>query len=225
MDERFERQADLVPQERLRELGATVIGVGAVGRQVALQLTAIGVRQIGLIDFDTVEATNITTQGYRAGDIGCAKVEATAAALRQLDPDVEVRPVQDRFRPRHETGEAVFCCVDSISARQAIWNSAGHLCGFWADGRMLGETIRVLTVAGQEGREHYPATLFEQSEAFVGRCTARSTIYAASITAGLMVHQFTRWLRGLPTDADVLLNLLAGEWNVLPETAAQAAEC
>ena len=225
MGERFERQADLVPQERLQDLSVTVIGVGAVGRQVALQLTAIGVRQISLIDFDTVEATNITTQGYRAGDVGCAKVEATAAALRQLDPDVDVRPVQDRFRPRHEIGEAVFCCVDSISARQAIWNSAGQLCGYWADGRMLGETMRVLTAAGQNGREHYPTTLFDQSEALVGRCTARSTIYAASITAGMMVHQFTRWLRGLPTDADVLLNLLAGEWNVLPETAAQAVEC
>ena len=90
---------------------------------------------------------------------------------------------------------------------------------------MLGETLRGLTVAGQNGREHYPTTLFDQSEALVGRCTARSTIYAASITAGMMVHQFTRWLRGLPTDADVLLNLLAGEWNVLPETAAQAVEC
>ncbi len=29
-----------------------------------------------------------------------------------------------------------------------------------------------------------------------------------------MLHQFTRWLRGLKTDPDVLLNLLAGEWSV-----------
>ena len=225
MTERFERQADLVPQERLRELTTSVIGVGAVGRQVALQLAAIGVRQISLIDFDVVEPTNITTQGYRAGDVGCPKVEATAAALRQLDPDVDVRCIPDRFRPRHETGEAVFCCVDSISARQAIWHSAADRCGFWSDGRLLGETLRVLTVADGSGREHYPTTLFDQSEAQAGRCTARSTIYAASITAGLMLHQFTRWLRGLPTDADLLLNLLAGEWNVLAEAAAQEPAC
>ena len=41
--DRFARQQDLVPQDRLAELNATVIGVGAIGRQVALQLAAIGV--------------------------------------------------------------------------------------------------------------------------------------------------------------------------------------
>jgi molybdopterin-synthase adenylyltransferase len=34
------------------------------------------------------------------------------------------------------------------------------------------------------------------------------------ITAGLMREQFTRWLRGLPVDADTYLNLLAGEMQV-----------
>ena len=29
------------------------------------------------------------------------------------------------------------------------------------------------------------------------------------VAAGLMLHQFTRWLRGLPTDFDLSLNLLA----------------
>jgi sulfur carrier protein ThiS adenylyltransferase len=28
----------------------------------------------------------------------------------------------------------------------------------------------------------------------------------------MMVHQFTRWLRGIPIDRDTSLNLLAGEW-------------
>ena len=58
-----------------------------------------------------------------------------------------------------------------------------------------------------------PRTLFPQAEATRGSCTSRSTIYAASIAAGLMVHQFTRWLRGLPADNDTLINLLASEWS------------
>jgi sulfur carrier protein ThiS adenylyltransferase len=45
----------------------------------------------------------------------------------------------------------------------------------------------------------------------IGFGTARSTIYAASIAAGMMLHQFTRWLRGLTTDDDLSLNLLASE--------------
>jgi len=211
---RFPRQQDLVPQDRLAEIRATVIGVGAVGRQVALQLAAIGVRQLQIVDFDVVDRTNITTQGYSVADVGQMKVDATKAAIARLDPTVEVEAVCDRFRSSLAIGQAVFSAVDSISARSVIWRSASRRCEFWSDGRMLSEVLRVLAVAGEQGRAHYPTTLFAQSEAQQGSCTARSTIYAASITAGLMVHQFTRWLRRLPIDPDTTVNLLAGEYAV-----------
>jgi sulfur carrier protein ThiS adenylyltransferase len=212
--DRFARQDDLVPQAALQGAKVTVIGVGAVGRQVALQLASVGARHIQLVDFDAVEPTNVTTQGYLTADVGQAKVEATAAAIRRIDESVQVEKVFDRYRPALEIGAAVFCCVDSISARSAIWRSAGGRCRFWADGRMLGEVLRVLTVVDEHGRDHYPTTLFPQAEAQAGRCTARSTIYAAAITAGLMLHQFTRWLRRLPVDPDIGVNLLASELTV-----------
>jgi len=204
----------LVPRQRLAATQATVIGVGAIGRQVALQLAAIGTRRIQLIDFDRVEATNVTTQGYLAADVGQAKVLATATALQQIEPEVEVQVVEDRYRPKCPLGDAVFCCVDSISARTAIWRSASNRCQFWADGRMLGEVIRVLAASDTTGFARYADTLFPQADAQRGNCTSRSTIYAASIAAGIMVHQFTRWLRGIPVDLDTTLNLLAGEWAV-----------
>jgi molybdopterin-synthase adenylyltransferase len=76
---------------------------------------------------------------------------------------------------------------------------------------MLGEVIRVLAAANSQDWAHYVTTLFPESQAQSGRCTAQSTIYAASIAAGLMVHQFTRWLRGLTVEPDTTLNLLASE--------------
>jgi molybdopterin-synthase adenylyltransferase len=211
---RFVRQQELVPRERLRNVKTTVIGVGAIGRQVALQLAAIGAPQIQLVDFDVVDPTNVTTQGYLSADIGEPKVLATAEAIRRIDPDIEVEKINDRYRPKQAIGEAVFCCVDSITVREAIWRSASRRCRFWSDGRMMGEVLRVLTAGDPAGREYYPQTLFAQAEAQSGRCTSRSTIYAASITAGLMLHQFTRWLRQMPLDQDISLNLLASEWSV-----------
>jgi sulfur carrier protein ThiS adenylyltransferase len=109
----------------------------------------------------------------------------------------------------------VFCCVDSITSRGDLWRSAGRRASFFADGRMLGETMRVLAVADSANRQHYPTTLFAQSEAQQGSCTSRSTIYTASIAAGLLVQQFTRWLRELPVDRDVSLNLLSSELTAL----------
>lgn len=210
-EDRFARQTALVPQDRLKDLLVSVVGVGAIGRQVALQLAAIGVPRLQLIDFDQVDWTNVTTQGYLAADVGRPKVSATSEAIRRLDPAIQVDLVQDRYRAKLEIGAAVFCGVDSISARAAIWRSTQPRCQFWADGRMLGETIRVLASTSHEGRRHYTDSLFPASQAQTGSCTSRSTIYAASIAAGLMVHQFTRWLRQLPVDHDTTLNLLAGE--------------
>ena len=208
---RFARQEELVPQAVLENLQASVIGIGAIGRQVALQLAALGVKRLQLIDFDQVESTNVTTQGYLARDVGQAKVHAAACAVREIEPALELTLVQDRYRPKMTVGDAVFCCVDSISARAAIWRSAGNACRFWCDGRMLGEVIRVLSVAERAGRHHYAGTLFNQSEAQLGHCTARGTIYTAAIAAGLMLHQFARWLRRQPIDADLSFNLLASE--------------
>ena len=210
---RFTRQRDLVPAARLAKITATVIGVGAIGRQLALQLAAIGVPRLQLIDFDTVDATNVTTQGYWASDVGQAKVDATAEHARRIEPSLEVERIIDRFRPRQSVGAAVFCCVDSIAARGAIWRSVAQRCEFWADGRMLGEVLRILAASEPADRAHYSGTLFAPAEAQQGSCTARSTIYAASIAAGLLTHQFTRWLRDLPIDRDASFNLLAGEYT------------
>jgi molybdopterin-synthase adenylyltransferase len=211
MNDRFERQRDLVPWDRLADLTATIIGVGAVGRQVALQLAAIGVPRLQLIDFDRVELTNVTTQGYLQGDVGQLKIDATRRAVEAIDGAIGLDTICDRFRPKQTVGEAVFCCVDSISARASIWRSIKHRHRFWVDARMLGEVIRILVAVGRDDGQRYDTTLFAQDEALTGHCTARSTIYAASITAGLMVHQFARWLRGVPVDIDATMDLLAGE--------------
>jgi len=139
-----------------------------------LQLAAIGTPTIQLIDFDQVDATNITTQGYYASDIGQPKVEATTEAIHRLDPAIKVETIQDRYRPKLKTGQAIFCCVDSISARTAIWRTAATRTDFWTDGRMQGETIRILTANDEASRTHYATTLFNQSQAKVGIFTSKS---------------------------------------------------
>ena len=209
------RQRSILPPEALAEVSATVIGVGAVGRQVALQLAAVGVPRIQLVDFDVVEPVNLAAQGYLEADLGSLKVEATAMVCRQINSEVEIVAERDRFRrSRTQVGNVLFCCVDSIDTRKVIWEAVSDRVKFFVDGRMSAEVIRVLAVADEEGRRSYPTTLFPGTEAFVGSCTARSTIFAANICAGLMVSQFSRWLRKMPVDVDLTLNLLASEMTV-----------
>ncbi len=98
-----------------------------------------------------------------------------------------------------------------------MWRCLRRRIKLLIDTRMNGETIRLLTADPSKSRHSYESTLFAQGDAHAGTCTAKSTIYAASIVAGLAVHQFTRWLRDMPLDSDFTLNLLASELNVTGE--------
>jgi sulfur carrier protein ThiS adenylyltransferase len=218
------RQRQIVPSEKLAACHAVVIGVGAVGRQVALQLSAIGVSHLTLIDHDVVGVENLAPQAYWPQDIGHLKVLATAALCRQIHPEGRVETVAERFRRSMvrslaaladaNTHLVVFACVDSIATRGLIWQAVKNTAGFVVDGRMNAEVIRVLAVAQPASEAYYPTTLFAPEEAVVGSCTARSTVYTASIAAGLMLGQFTKWLRGLPVERDLMLNLLSAELTV-----------
>lgn len=214
MNDRFSRQADIVPRHRILDCKATVIGVGAIGRQVALQLTAIGVPQLQIIDFDSVEISNLSTQGYLQKNIGQSKVDATAEFCREMNPDMNVEVIFERFKRSIPIGNCVFVCVDSIGTRRHIWDAVKEKTSFWCDGRMSAEVLRVVTACDAESREYYPQTLFTAEQAHAGPCTAKTTIYCANIAAGFMLAQFTKYLRLLPVDPDIQVNLLASEINV-----------
>ena len=213
-NERYNRQRDIVPAERVAQCKATVVGVGAIGRQVALQLAAIGIPWLQLIDFDKVEWSNLASQGYLEGDMGKLKVNATLELCWRINATGQIHVVPERFRRSMEIGNVVFCCVDRIDVRRLIWESVKDRASFFVDGRMSAEVLRILTACDAKSREHYPATLFNAEEAFVGPCTAKTTIYCANIAAGLMLAQFTKYLRQLPIDPDVQLNVLTSEINV-----------
>ncbi len=214
LPQRDARQRDIVPPDRLAACQAMVVGVGAIGRQVALQLAAMGVPDLRLIDPDEVEVVNLACQGYLDEDLGRAKVHATAELCRQINPQVQVRTEVARFRRSMDVGNCLFCCVDDIEVRQRIWQAANGRIQFFADGRIGAEVLRVLAAADVESRKHYPTTLFASAEAYQGACTAKSTIFTANIAAGLMLSQFSKWLRHLPIDRDLTLNLLSAELSV-----------
>jgi molybdopterin/thiamine biosynthesis adenylyltransferase/rhodanese-related sulfurtransferase len=80
-------------QIKLLESKVLLIGAGGLGSPAALYLAAAGVGTIGIIDFDTVDASNLQRQILHGmKDIGRPKVESAADRLRDLNPDVKVIP-------------------------------------------------------------------------------------------------------------------------------------
>ncbi len=80
---------------QLKLLAARVllIGAGGLGSPAALYLAAAGVGTLGIVDFDTVDVSNLQRQVLHGNkDVGRAKVDSAADRLRDLNPDVKVVP-------------------------------------------------------------------------------------------------------------------------------------
>jgi molybdopterin/thiamine biosynthesis adenylyltransferase len=86
-------------QTRLLEAKVLIIGAGGLGSPAALYLAAAGVGTIGIVDFDTVDATNLQRQILHNLDrVGMPKPDSARETLGSLNPDVKVITHNDRLR-------------------------------------------------------------------------------------------------------------------------------
>jgi molybdopterin/thiamine biosynthesis adenylyltransferase/rhodanese-related sulfurtransferase len=85
-------------QEKLKASSVLVIGAGGLGCPALLYLAAAGVGRIAIVDFDTVDTSNLQRQVlYVEADRGKGKAEAAAARLRALNPFITVDAHPVRF--------------------------------------------------------------------------------------------------------------------------------
>ena len=88
----FTRVAGTIDPDIMRRATVALVGCGG-GRRKAELLAHTAIGRIILIDPDIVEGRNPATQGHRYADVGRLKVEATAEAVRAINPDTEVVPL------------------------------------------------------------------------------------------------------------------------------------
>ncbi|MGX0877030.1 molybdopterin/thiamine biosynthesis adenylyltransferase [Roseovarius sp. MBR-154] len=100
-------------QKALKQARVLVIGAGGLGSPVLLYLAAAGVGTIGVIDDDEVDNSNLQRQViHRDADIGLPKVQSAMAAMQAQNPQVLVRPYQQRLSA--EIAEVLFAEYDMI---------------------------------------------------------------------------------------------------------------
>jgi molybdopterin/thiamine biosynthesis adenylyltransferase len=85
-------------QTRLLDSKALIIGAGGLGSPAALYLAAAGVGTIGIVDYDTVDATNLQRQVLHNLDrVGMSKTDSARETLSALNPDVKVVTHNERL--------------------------------------------------------------------------------------------------------------------------------
>ena len=85
-------------QLKLKQAKVLCIGTGGLGAPLGLYLAAAGVGRIGLVDFDTVDFTNLQRQVlFGTSDVGRPKIEAAAEHLRNLNPTIQIDTFETRL--------------------------------------------------------------------------------------------------------------------------------
>ena len=100
-------------QRKLAKAAVVVIGAGGLGSPVLQHLVASGVGTVGVVEFDTVDISNIHRQTlYSTGDVGHAKAEASVDRLRDVNPSVQI--VSHAIKLTADTADGVLADYDLV---------------------------------------------------------------------------------------------------------------
>jgi hypothetical protein len=192
---RYNRQLDILNPAQLN-IPVTIIGAGATGSFTALSLAKMGVHDITVFDYDSVEEHNLPNQFYRMSDVGRPKVYA----LREIIEDFEgitIKARNEKYRGQRLSG-IVIVAVDSMDARIHIWKFVKDNpdVKLFIDSRMGAEVMKIYSLNPIDLYEcrNYEASLYPSSEALQVRCTAKSIMYTVLSLASLLANQVKKFL-------------------------------
>jgi molybdopterin/thiamine biosynthesis adenylyltransferase/DNA-binding transcriptional regulator YhcF (GntR family) len=207
-------------REKVQAAKVMVVGAGALGNEVIKNLTLMGIGQLYIVDFDTIEAANLSRSVlFRESDNRRSKAEIAAARAKQLNPDVKVQYLNGDVTSALGLGvirrmDVVIGCLDNREARLAINRFCYWMGKPWVDGaiqELLG-LMRVfvpgegacyectLTEAALRDLSlRYSCPLLARQNILLGKVPTTPTI--AAIIGGMQSQEALKLINGLPVEA------------------------
>lgn len=207
-------------RDKVQAAKVMIIGAGALGNEVAKNLALMGVGHLYIIDFDTIEAANLSRSVlFRERDNGRNKAEIAAARIREINPDVKIQYLHGDVRTQVGLGvfrrmDAIIGCLDNREARLAVNRFSYWLGKPWVDGaiqELLG-LVRVFvpedgacyecTLTEQARREmslRYSCPLLAHANLLLGKVPTTPTI--ASVIGAIQAQEALKLINGLPVEA------------------------
>jgi molybdopterin/thiamine biosynthesis adenylyltransferase len=236
--DRYSRQLVLpewgeAQQRRIGRANVLVVGAGALGSPVAGYLAGAGVGRLGIVDADDVALSNLHRQPlYATPDVGSPKAHTAAAALRRLNPDVQVEPYQARFDRDNgallvEGNDLVVDCSDSFATRYAV-NAACCAAGIpLVEAGVAGFSGLVMSIRPGETACYRCAFPEEPPAGSVPTCAEAGVLGpAAGVVGSLQALEALKLLAGLPGAVlDAFLQVDLAEASILRVETARRLDC
>jgi molybdopterin/thiamine biosynthesis adenylyltransferase/DNA-binding transcriptional regulator YhcF (GntR family) len=197
-----------------------IVGAGALGNEVLKNLALMGAGNLFVVDFDTIEAANLSRSVlFRAQDTGQKKAEVAARRVKQLNPDVNVQFFHGDVNTDLGLGvfrrmDVVVGCLDNREARLSVNRFCYWLNKPWVDGAIqeLFGLARVFvpgegacfecTLTEQARRDmslRYSCPLLARQNILLGKVPTTPTI--SSIIGGIQSQDALKLLHNLPVAA------------------------
>ncbi|MDH5506203.1 MAG: ThiF family adenylyltransferase [Anaerolineae bacterium] len=207
-------------RQQVADAKILVVGAGALGNEVVKNLALMGVGHILVIDFDTVEAANLSRSIlFRETDGGRQKSQVIAARAKEINPDIRVQYLHGDVTNQLGLGiirrmDVIVGCLDNREARLAVNRFAHWMDKPWVDGaiqELLG-LMRVFvpgdgacfecTLTEQARRDlalRYSCPLLARQNILLGKVPTTPTI--ASIIGAMQSQEALKLLHDMPVEA------------------------
>ena len=219
-------------QRKIRAARVLVLGAGGLGSPVLSLLAGAGIGTLGIVDDDTLDASNLHRQTiYSLADCGRPKALLAAERIRSLNPEVDVRPYVERASEKNLTAlseayDILVDCSDNFSTRFAVNDAAVKLqkMAVVASVYQYEGQIQVIRPNGACLRCLWPKATLDGT---VGNCAEAGVLGPVpSILGSLQALEVLKLILNLPSPAThslILIDLLSLE--VRRVEARRAAEC
>ena len=229
-------------QEKLAQARVLVVGAGALGNEVLKNLALMGIGHIHIVDFDEIEASNLTRSVlFRQQDCGRAKAEAAATALHDLNPDVQVHALHANVLTDLGLGlvaemDVVIGCLDNREARLWVNRMCWKTGTPWIDGGIqeINGVLKVFVPPESACYEcamtendyrlinlRYSCPLLRQEDIQAGKVPTAPTI--SSIIAGMQTQEALKLIHDMPVESGKIM-VLNGVTNQFYKTEIQFRE-
>lgn len=124
----FARNGETV-NTAIRGARVLIAGLGGIGSNLAVNLARLGIKTFTLIDYDTVDASNINRQSYYLRDLGEYKTSAICRQLKDINPHLDITAIIKRVDAENVNELLRDCdivceCFDSPESKAILVNAA-----------------------------------------------------------------------------------------------------
>ncbi len=229
-------------REKVESARVLVVGAGALGNEVLKNLALMGVGNIFVVDFDTIEMANLSRSVlFRESDEGRQKAEVAAARVKELNPAVNIQYFHGDITSELGLGvirrmDVVIGCLDNREARLAVNRFCYWMNKPWVDGAIqefLG-LVRVFipgkgacfecTLTEQARRDlslRYSCPLLARENILLGKVPTTPTI--ASIIGAMQAQEALKIIHNMPVEAGKVVRF-NGMTNEMYTSSYQARE-